>query len=333
MSASQKTPNYDLPIYAGSDTLNTSDWNNAMLEIDTQMHTNQNTGTTQESQISEITENVNNLTKNQQNLLTQVNDLTSTNASLVTRQTNLETHMKDIDSEISGLQQNVISLNSSNTKNESDIGALQTSVGTNTSDITELQTSVGTNTSDITELQTSVGTNTSDIIELQESVSTIQESLDKTIILPDWHLLNATTGFTTTLTSSTLDSTTNLYQISIKILKDPVFSYYPDSNMNTPFQISILFPLTAADTDTEFQNRNNVSKLSILRGSPTPFPIATSGSFYSNANAMDIAAFNELGGSNGNDLTYRFQLALKNEPNLTSIQVLLRPFQLNNKEE
>lgn len=154
MSATLKTPNYQLPYYTGSDTTNWVDYNNAVLKIDEVMKENSDTGTTQESQITELTTQYQNLSEQQQTMLETLTGNTADLGSLTTRQENLETHMNDVDTQIESLKTEFSGAEGNIQNIETNVTSLQASVSKNSSDITNIFTLTNEHGTNIENLKT-----------------------------------------------------------------------------------------------------------------------------------------------------------------------------------
>lgn len=170
MSASQKTPNYDLPIFQGSDALNTAGFNNAMIKIDEVMHQNSQTGDTQTAELKELTENVSTLTETQTSMLNTLGTNAGDISSLKTRQENTDTHINDIDEQIAGIQTNVSTLQQNSTTQSGDISKL-------TSDVAATKTGLGNAQSSIDNLTTTVTNLENDTQSLSQNIENIKEDI------------------------------------------------------------------------------------------------------------------------------------------------------------
>lgn len=175
MSATLKTPNYELPYYKGSDATNWVDYNNAVLKIDEVMKENADTGTTQESQITELTTQYQNLSEQQQTMLETLTGNTADLGSLTTRQENLETHMNDVDTQIESLKTEFSGAEGNIQNIETNVTSLQASVSKNSSDIANIQSSVSKNSSDISNIFALTNEHGTDIENLKTTSADLEE--------------------------------------------------------------------------------------------------------------------------------------------------------------
>lgn len=150
MGYSQKTPNYDLGIWQGSDTMAYQDWNQNATLIDAQMKRNADSATGANEIATEA--------KNVADGAAQVaNSLQETVGALNTSVTHIE---NDIDSIFSSMN-NV----------ETEIAGLKTTVDSNNEELTTL-------TSEVVSVKSATSKNTSDISAINNNLDDMQESLD-----------------------------------------------------------------------------------------------------------------------------------------------------------
>lgn len=205
MSATGKTPNYNLPYYESSDFTNWGDFNNAMLKIDKVMHQNATSVDTQAAKLDELTTQVQNLSEGQETLVNQSNTLSQRVSQNETTITNLETHMRDVDEQIAGLQQEQSSITDS-------LNQVSTLVGTQGTEISAVQSSITTLTQATTNLEKDIQEESGNVAAVQADVTTLQNQTKnlKDQMIEVQNIQGTTTANLNQLTEKTDQNTTNI---------------------------------------------------------------------------------------------------------------------------
>lgn len=178
MSATGRTPNYELGLYEFGNTLNYADYNAALSKIDSQMKTNANASSANNEKITENTSLLNTLSDNMATIQGQV-------GGAITKNEEQDTRLTDAEGKVAELE----------TKNN----ALASTVGENSEDITDnvqkiqdleqkntsLETSLNSTAERVNSLNTSMDSanasitqNTNSITALSAKVTAAETSLD-----------------------------------------------------------------------------------------------------------------------------------------------------------
>ena len=170
MSATLKTENYDLPIFAPEDFTSWKDYNAAMEIIDAAMEENKNnigdldTGQGAANQaIASINENISTINTSLKQQNTAISEL-------ATRMANNESHDEDRDVLIGNIQKEI---NSSNSTIETQLTDISNSVKTNQSNISNLSNEVLSINNSLKITNEQVNQNKNEISNLESQISNI----------------------------------------------------------------------------------------------------------------------------------------------------------------
>lgn len=179
MSASLRTPNYNLPYYQDGDTLNFTDYNDSMVKIDSAIKANEVSLMQNTAQIEELQTTSGNTSDTVNKLLESVNTNVKNISDLTTQQNNLEHHVEDIETGLQGADAQIEQLQES--LNSTVLPELTTAK----SDITKLQQDSSSFTSSISALEegmedvrTMAEGNQEAITEAIDDVSGLQSSVN-----------------------------------------------------------------------------------------------------------------------------------------------------------
>lgn len=280
MSATLKTPNYELPYYKGSDATNWVDYNNAVLKIDEVMKENSDTGTTQESQITELTTQYQNLSEQQQTMLETLTGNTADLGSLTTRQENLETHMNDVDTQIESLKTEFSGAEGNIQNIETNVTSLQASVSKNSSDITNIFTLTNEHGTDIGNLKIT----SADLEELMQehhtsitALNTGLQNLNTSTTQKIGQIQTEVTELSGDVAAAQADITRNTNNIAqlkkgVEFVNSSISTiHYTENAADTPISSSALIPFQMFALGIELNNSQfGICDLILFGGTSTP---------------------------------------------------------------
>lgn len=184
MSATLKTPNYNLPVFAEEDFTDWSDYNRAMEIIDSSMQENkekietveeaEQTGAAAIQQLQQSivsmgdtiqnqTQNLNSLTTRVENNESHDNDRDLAITAIQNEVSSYDGRIRAINDSVNYLKQDVTDVESMNNLQEQKINLNTTKIQQNTSDIETNTTDIQQNTSDIQKNTKSIQKNAADI--------------------------------------------------------------------------------------------------------------------------------------------------------------------------
>lgn len=191
MSATGRTPNYELGLYEFGNTLNYADYNAALSKIDSQMKANADTSSANNEKITENTSLLNTLSDNMATIQGQVGSAITKNEEQDTRLTDAEGKVAELDTKhntlattvgenseditdnvqkIQDLEQKNASLENTLTTTSGKVDLLNTSMDSANASITQNTNSITALSAKVTSAETELETVSDDVTRIKEGL-------------------------------------------------------------------------------------------------------------------------------------------------------------------
>lgn len=186
MSATGRTPNYELGLYEFGNTLNYADYNAALSKIDSQMKTNANASSANNEKITENTSLLNTLSDNMATIQGQVGGAITKNEEQDTRLTDAEGKVAELETRHNALASTVGENSEDITDNVQKIQdleqkntSLETSLNSTAERVNSLNTSMDSANASITQNTNSITALSAKVTAAETSLETVSEDVGR----------------------------------------------------------------------------------------------------------------------------------------------------------